>query len=173
MKSIQLGTPTFWLFRDRLHQADSYGASVSTLASYLISWSCNLFLERLALFIKESKEFNQNDIASDIAALRLSLSVNRPLHDSTVRHSRTCNLNGMGKIRTNTNIVHLECMSTEKLALQYNGPVRHILLYYGLETFKHLLLLQLYVHIFQTYPVVLIFHCEKTDRQTMRADWKM
>ena len=49
------------------------------LASYLINWGCNPFLERLAWFIKKSKQFNQSDIASDIAAVMLTLSVNLPL----------------------------------------------------------------------------------------------
>ena len=51
---------------------------MSTLISYLINWGCNPFLEEIAWFINKSKQFNQSDIANDIA-LMLTLSVNRPL----------------------------------------------------------------------------------------------
>ena len=54
---------------------DWFGASVSTLASYLTSWGYNRHLEWLAWFIKK---FNQNDIASDVTASTLTLSVNGP-----------------------------------------------------------------------------------------------
>ena len=45
---------------------DKFGASESTLASYLINCSCNLFVEWLAWFIRKSKQFNQRNITSDI-----------------------------------------------------------------------------------------------------------
>ena len=55
-----------------------WSLSVNT-AWYLICWDCNRFLEPLAWFNKESKQFNQSDIGSDITALALLLSVNCPL----------------------------------------------------------------------------------------------
>ena len=51
-------------------------SGVNVNALYLINWDCTPFFERLAWFIKKSKEFNQTDIASDITALMLALSVN-------------------------------------------------------------------------------------------------
>ena len=49
------------------------------LTSYLITWDCNPFLVSLAWCIKKSKQFNQIDIASDVTALALRLSVNDAL----------------------------------------------------------------------------------------------
>ena len=43
------------------------------LVSYPINWGCN------SHGFKKSKQFSQSDIASDIAALTLTLSVNGPL----------------------------------------------------------------------------------------------
>ena len=51
-------------------------ASASMLASYLINWDYNPFLEQPAWFIKKSKQFNQSDNASDITTL---FSVKRAL----------------------------------------------------------------------------------------------
>ena len=48
--------------------------------SYLINWSGNPFLKWLAWFIKNSKQFNQSYITSDIAALALTLTVSEPQH---------------------------------------------------------------------------------------------
>ena len=59
---------------------DCFGASASMIASCLINWGCNPVLERIAWFIKKSKQFNQSDIASDIAALTLMFNVNEPLN---------------------------------------------------------------------------------------------
>ena len=53
--------------------------------SYLINWGFNPFLERLPWFIKKSKQFNQSDIASKIAALTLTISVNGPLIQNNFR----------------------------------------------------------------------------------------
>ena len=46
------------------------------LALYLINWGCNPFLGDS---LKKSKQFNQSDITSGIAALTVMLSVNGPL----------------------------------------------------------------------------------------------
>ena len=54
--------------------------SASMLASYLIDWSCNPFLEWLAWFIKKSKKFNHSNITSDITALMQTLSLSEPLN---------------------------------------------------------------------------------------------
>ena len=58
---------------------DLFGMSTSMLVLYLISWGCNPFLELLTCFIKKSKHFNQNSIASNITTLTLMLSLNWPL----------------------------------------------------------------------------------------------
>ena len=47
------------------------------LALYLINWGCNALLNDS---LKKSKQFNQSDITSDIAALTVTLSVNGPLY---------------------------------------------------------------------------------------------
>ena len=52
-----------------------FGASVPMIASFLINWGCNPFLEWVAWFINKSMQLIQNNIASDIAALTLTLSV--------------------------------------------------------------------------------------------------
>ena len=46
------------------------------LALYLINWGCNPFLSDS---LKKSKQFNQSDITSGIAALTVMLSVDGPL----------------------------------------------------------------------------------------------
>ena len=48
------------------------------VASYLIN--CNAFFEWLTLYINDSTQFYQGYITSDIAALTLTLSVNKPLN---------------------------------------------------------------------------------------------
>ena len=48
------------------------------LASYLISWGLQPIFGGLAWFIEKYKQFNRSDIASDIALLMLTLSVNEP-----------------------------------------------------------------------------------------------
>ena len=58
------------------------GASASTPASYLIKSGYNTFLERLAWFIRKSKQFNVSDITSDITVMTLTPSVNGPLMES-------------------------------------------------------------------------------------------
>ena len=45
-------------------------------------------LGAIHLFIKKSKQFYQSNIASDIAALALTLSVNEPLIEKFLRHLR-------------------------------------------------------------------------------------
>ena len=66
------------------------------LASYLINWGCNPYLEWLVWFIKKSKYFNQSAITSDTAALTLTLSVNGPLKANfSVRHIQNQCLNYM------------------------------------------------------------------------------
>ena len=56
-----------------------FRVSVSMLASYLINLGCIPILVSLTWFLEKSEEFNQSDIPSDITALMLTLSVNRPL----------------------------------------------------------------------------------------------
>ena len=64
------------------------GASASTLMSYLINFGGqSSFLEQVFWLSKKSDQFNQSDIANDIAALTLTLNVNRLLWCvHTVRH---------------------------------------------------------------------------------------
>ena len=50
------------------------------LAAYVINWGRNPFLKRCTWFIKKSKQFNQSDIISDISALTLTLTLNKPLN---------------------------------------------------------------------------------------------
>ena len=50
-----------------------------TLASYLINGDCKPVLVQLIWVVKKSEQFHQSDIASDIAALMLTLSVNGSL----------------------------------------------------------------------------------------------
>ena len=57
---------------DRFAAPESMPAPLSTRVA-------THFLEQLTRLIKKSKQFNQSDIASDIAALTLTLCVNRPL----------------------------------------------------------------------------------------------
>ena len=50
----------------------------SALASYLINWDCNLFLDWLAWLMKKTRQINQSYIATDMAALMVTLSVMGP-----------------------------------------------------------------------------------------------
>ena len=72
----------------RKNSIDWFGASVSTLAWYLINWGCKPYLEWFAWSIKKRKQFNQSDIASNIPALTLALSVNWPLHHNVKTQRR-------------------------------------------------------------------------------------
>ena len=47
--------------------------TASPLASHLIHWGCSPVLEQFTWFIKKSKQFNQRDIARNVAALTLML----------------------------------------------------------------------------------------------------
>ena len=66
-----------------LNVSDRFGVSASALVSY---W--NPFLGWLAWFIMKSKQFIQSNSASDIAALKLTLSVNGPLRLFMFRRKR-------------------------------------------------------------------------------------
>ena len=63
----------------RLLVNDLFGVSASMFASYLIDLGCIPILVSLTWFLEKSEDFNQSDIPTDITALMLTLSVNRPL----------------------------------------------------------------------------------------------
>ena len=73
-------------------------SSLFKFTDFFLTWKClpifpgfpvwvgtlQPFLERLAWYIKKSKQLNQSNISSDIAALTLTFSVNRPLRQHFV-----------------------------------------------------------------------------------------